>query len=155
MAIPHSLVAPQGLSSGRASVPRVLLASSLCIFLVVFTCGYYLHAPSLSTSLLLREGVPNDREIEFESSVCLSACCILTPCSLLFPHFCSHLSPGCPAPRSQSHFISRPHPCTHHVRKSVGRAGRCLQRAACRAISFRWSLISISETRPRRAAAGG
>lgn len=69
MAIPHSLVAPQGLSSGRASVPRVLLASSLCIFLVVFTCGYYLHAPSLSTSLLLREGVPNDREIEFESSV--------------------------------------------------------------------------------------
>jgi len=69
MAIPHSLVAPQGLSSGRASAPRVLLATLLCVFLVVFTCGYYLRVPSLSTSLLLREGVPNDREIEFESSV--------------------------------------------------------------------------------------
>jgi hypothetical protein len=38
--------------------------------LVLFSCGYYSYAPvSARTSLILRDGIPNDREIEFESSV--------------------------------------------------------------------------------------
>lgn len=69
MASSHSLVAPQSLSK-RTHHSRVLLASLLCVVLVLFSCGYYSYAPSsASTSLLLRDGIPNDREIEFESSV--------------------------------------------------------------------------------------
>jgi hypothetical protein len=69
MAISQSLVAHQALS-WRTGLPRVILASALCFFLVVLACGFHSHGPlSVATSLLLRDGVPNDREIEFESSV--------------------------------------------------------------------------------------
>jgi hypothetical protein len=49
-----------------------VLASVLCIVVgVVFISGYHSRDHSLfPKSLLLRDGIPNDREIEFESSVC-------------------------------------------------------------------------------------
>jgi hypothetical protein len=69
MALPQSLVAHQALSR-RTGLPRVLLAAALCTFLVVLACGFLSHSPvSAPTSLFLRDGVPNDREIEFESTV--------------------------------------------------------------------------------------
>jgi hypothetical protein len=69
MASSTSLVAPPMISR-RAGLSRVL-ASVLCIIAVVFVSGYHSRAHSLfPKSLLLRDGIPNDREIEFESSVC-------------------------------------------------------------------------------------
>ena len=49
-----------------------VLASVLCIVVgVVFISGYHSRDHSLfPKSLLLHDGIPNDREIEFESSVC-------------------------------------------------------------------------------------
>jgi hypothetical protein len=71
MAVPLGLVAPQT-SSRHSGRLRVLLASALCVILVaIAACGYHSRTSlPASTSLLLRDGVPNDREIEFESSVC-------------------------------------------------------------------------------------
>jgi hypothetical protein len=70
MASSTSLVAPPMISR-RSGMSRVL-ASVLCIIVgVVFISGYHSRAHSVyPKSLLLRDGIPNDREIEFESSVC-------------------------------------------------------------------------------------
>lgn len=80
---PYSLVAPQ-LLSRRARLSRALAVSVVCVALVVLVCGYHAYAPlSAPTSLLLRDGIPTDREIEFESAVRKSSTGMATVLTLM------------------------------------------------------------------------
>jgi hypothetical protein len=80
---PYNLVAPQ-LLSRRARLSRALAVSVVCVALVVLVCGYHAYAPlSAPTSLLLRDGIPTDREIEFESAVRKSSTGMATVLTLM------------------------------------------------------------------------